>query len=112
LEQSLIPFAVYIGLLLIGLACFITHAVLPFRIAKRLREDYPQHWKVIVDTGSGPAAHGPQLWLRMQHVLRSPAIAAIDDAAITRLWRIWRYIQWVAWACWIAALALQWLGRS
>lgn len=103
---------VYIGLLLIGLACFITHAVLPFRIAKRLRQDYPQHWKVIVDTGSGAAAHGPQLWLRMQHVLRSPAIAAIDDTAITRLWRVWRYSQWLAWTCWIAALALQWFSHS
>jgi hypothetical protein len=108
----LILLVLYIGLLLVGAACFITHAVLPFRIAKRLREDYPQHWKVIVDTGAGAqAAHGPQLWLRMQHVLRSPAIAAIDDASITRLWRLWRYSQWMAWACWIAALALQWHSR-
>ena len=104
----MIPFVVYIGLLLIGLVAFTMHAVLPFRIAKHLREDYPQHWKVIVDTGSSQAAHGPQLWLRMQHVLRSPAIAAIDDASITRIWRVWRYSQWIAWGCWIAALALQW----
>jgi hypothetical protein len=108
----LILFVVYIGLLVVGLACFITHAVLPFRIAKHLREDYPQHWNVIVDTGGAQAAHGPQLWLRMQNVLRSPAIAAIDDAAITRLWRIWRYSQWLAWSCWIAALAMQWHSRA
>jgi hypothetical protein len=108
----LISFVVYIGLLVIGLACFITHAVLPFRIAKHLRDDYPQHWKVIVDTGSAQAARGPQLWLRMQSVLRSPAIAAIDDAAITRLWRAWRYSQWLAWACWIGALAMQWRSRG
>jgi len=43
--------------------------------------------------------------------LRSPAIAAIDDAAITRLWRIWRYSQWLAWGCWLAALAMQWRSR-
>jgi hypothetical protein len=105
----LILLVVYIGLLLIGLASFTAHAVLPFRIAKHLREDYPQHWKVIVDTGAGTqTAHGPQLWLRMQHVLRSPAIVAIDDASITRLWRTWRYSQWLAWGCWIAALAVQW----
>lgn len=105
----MISFVVYMGLLLIGLACFLLHAVLPFRIAKLLREDYPQHWKVIVDTGAGnQAAHGPQLWLRMQHVLRSPAIAAIGDASLTRRWRIWRYSQWLAWSCWIAALAMQW----
>ncbi|RUL72898.1 hypothetical protein [Dyella choica] len=108
----MIPLVAYIGLLVIGLACFIAHAVLPFRIAKHLREDYPQHWKVIVDTGSAQTAHGPQLWLRMQSVLRSPAIAAIDDAAITRLWRIWRYSQWLAWICWVAALAIQWHSRS
>ena len=108
----MIQFVVYIGLLLIGLACFTMHAVLPFRIAKHLRQDYPQHWKVIIETGTGSAARGPQLWLRMQHVLRSPASTAIDDARITRLWRIWRYSQWIAWACWIAALALQWLSRS
>lgn len=108
----MIPLAVYIALLWIGLACFVTHAVLPFRIAKHLREDYPQHWKVIVDTGGAQAAHGPQLWLRMQRVLRSPAIAAIDDAAITRLWRAWRYSQWLAWGCWAAALAMQWHSRS
>jgi hypothetical protein len=109
----LISLMVYIGLLLVGLICFTTHAVLPFRIAKHLREDYPQHWKVIVDTGAGTqAARGPQLWLRMQHVLRSPAIVAIDDASITRLWRTWRYSQWLAWACWIAALILQWRNHS
>ncbi|HTV85759.1 MAG TPA: hypothetical protein VME63_10145 [Dyella sp.] len=108
----MILLAVYIGLLLIGLACFIAYAVLPLRIAKRLREGYPQHWQVIVDTGTGATARGPQLWLRMQSVLRSPAIAAIDDAAITRLWRMWRYSQWVAWTCWIAALALQWRSRA
>ena len=108
----MIPLVAYIGLLLIGLACIIAYAVLPFRIAKRLREDYPQHWKVIVETSNGSTARGPQLWLRMQSVLRSPAIAAIDDAAITRLWRTWRYSQWVAWMCWIAALALQWRSRA
>jgi hypothetical protein len=103
---------VYIGLLLIGMVCFIAYAALPFRIAKRLREDYPQHWQVIVDTGTGASARGPQLWLRMQNVLRSPAIPAIDDRAITRLWRMWRYSQWLAWTCWIAALALQWRSRA
>ncbi|MBE1160013.1 hypothetical protein IGX34_06415 [Dyella sp. 7MK23] len=106
-------FVVYIGLLLIGLACFLLHALLPFRIAKRLRQDYPQHWQVIVDTGvSGQSARGPQLWLRMQAVLRSPAIRAIGDASLTRLWRSWRYSQWLAWGCWIAALAMQWHSRA
>lgn len=103
----------YIGLLLIGLICFCLHAALPFRIARRLRLDYPQHWQVIVDTGAGgQAAHGPRLWLRMQHVLRSPAIGAIGDASLIRLWRTWRYSQWLAWACWIVALAMQWHSRT
>lgn len=107
----MIAFAVYIGLLVIGLICFVAHALLPLRIARHLRENYPQHWKVIVDTGGAQLAHGPRLWLRMQNVLRSPAIPAINDAAITRLWRAWRYSQWLAWACWVAALAMQWHSR-
>ncbi|GLQ96039.1 hypothetical protein [Dyella mobilis] len=109
----MISLAIYIGLLLIGLICFIAHAALPFRIAKRLREDYPHHWQVIVDTGDGNrAARGPRLWLRMQQVLRSPAIVAIGNASLTRLWRAWRYSQWLAWGCWVAALALQWHSRA
>jgi hypothetical protein len=107
----LILLALYVGLLLFGLACFVAHWLAPFRIARRLRQDHPQHWKVIDQTRSGQTIRGPQLWLRMQHVLRSPALAVIGDARISRWWRVWRYSQWLAWACWIAALALQWHSR-
>ncbi|MGC1548313.1 MAG: hypothetical protein WA777_07255 [Rhodanobacter sp.] len=98
----------YLGLLLAGIICFVLHYVAPFRLARRLRQNYPEHWKII---DAGGAAHGPRLWLRMQHVLRSPAIPAIGDTTVTRLWRVWRYSQWLAWACWIAALTLQWFSR-
>jgi hypothetical protein len=107
----LIQVAPYIGLLLAGLVCFVLHWFAPFRIARRLRDQYPQHWNVVIETKDGRSVRGMRLWLRMQHVLRSPAIAAIDDAQLNRWWRIWRYSQWTAWACWIAALSLQWFTR-
>jgi len=101
--------AVYAVLLLAGLVCLVLHYAAPFRLARWLRQRHPQHWQVIDDNG---AARGMNLWMRMQHVLRSPAIQAIDDPVVTRWWRVWRYSQWLAWACWLVALGLQWLARA
>lgn len=98
----------YLGLLLAGVVCFVLHYAAPFLLARRLRLNHPEHWKIVDAAG---AAHGARLWLRMQHVLRSPALSMIDDAFIARWWRIWRYSQWLAWLCWLAALALQWFNR-
>jgi len=46
-------------------------------------------------------------WVRMQHAMRSPAIAVLEDAAINRWLRVWRISPWLGWACWLAALAMR-----
>jgi hypothetical protein len=102
-------FIVYAVLLLAGLVCLVLHYVAPFQAARRLRRQHPQHWQIIDSHGE---ARGLRLWVRMQHVLRSPAIQALADPAVTRWWRIWRYSQWLAWACWLVALGLQWAQRA
>lgn len=102
-------FIVYAVLLLAGLVCLVLHYVAPFQAARRLRRQHPQHWQIIDGHGE---ARGLRLWVRMQHVLRSPAIQALADPAVTRWWRIWRYSQWLAWACWLVALGLQWAQRA
>jgi hypothetical protein len=102
-------FIPYAALLLAGLVCLVLHYVAPFRAARRLRRQHPQHWQIIDSHGE---ARGLRLWVRMQHVLRSPAIQALADPVVTRWWRIWRYSQWLAWACWLLALGLQWLQRA
>jgi hypothetical protein len=102
-------FIVYATLLLAGLVCLVLHYVAPFRVARRLRQQHPQHWQIIDSHGE---AHGLRLWVRMQHVLRSPAIQALADPVVTRWWRTWRYSQWLAWACWLVALGLQWVQRA
>jgi hypothetical protein len=103
------PFIVYAVLLLAGLACLVLHYLAPFQVARRIRRQHPQHWQIIDGHGS---AQGFRLWVRMQHVLRSPAIPALADPLVTRWWRVWRYSQWLAWACWLLALGLQWTRRG
>lgn len=100
---------VYLALLFAGLICLVLHYVAPFRAARQLRRRHPDQWRIVDDQGN---VHGLRLWMRMQHVLRSPAIQALDDPAITRWWHTWRYSQWLAWACWLVALGLQWIQRG
>lgn len=98
--------AVYLALLTVGIALFVLHHVALLRVTRRLREAHPAHWAIVAPAGAriGKA----RLWLRMQHVLRSPALPAIGDARIDRWQRIWRFSPWLAWACWLLALLLQW----
>lgn len=101
--------ALYLGLLGSGLALFILSYVAPFRVAKRLREHYPQHWQTIVEAASGRLS-AFRLWVNMQGILRSPALPALNDTGINRWSLIWRYSQWLGWLCWLGALGMRlWL---
>jgi hypothetical protein len=99
---------VYVALLLAGLVCLILHYLAPFRVAALMRRRHAQHWQIVEGSGG---VRGLRLWVRMQHVLRSPAIQALGDPAISGWWRVWRYSQWLAWSCWLIALGLQWAQR-
>lgn len=98
--------ATYLGLLLLGLVLFVLSYLAPFRVAALLRQRYPQHWQVVTESIKGrPGAL--QVWVRMQYVLRSPALPALADRAIDRWRGLWRYSQWLGWLCWLAALAMR-----
>jgi len=96
----------YLALLGSGVGLFVLSYVAPFRVAALLRQRYPEHWQVITAADHGKAS-GFRTWARMQQVLRSPALPALDDAGINRWHRIWRYSQWLGWLCWLAALAMR-----
>ena len=99
----------YLALLASGVSLFVLSYVAPFRVARLLRQRYPQHWQVIADAGHGKLS-GFRIWASMQQVLRSPALPALGDAVISRWQWIWRYSQWLGWACWLGALAMRlWL---
>jgi hypothetical protein len=98
--------ALYLGLLFAGLALFVLSYVAPLRAAKLLRLRYPQHWQVVIESARGKVGV-LQVWMRMQYVLRSPALAALDDRDILRWRAVWRYSQWIGWLCWLAALGLR-----
>lgn len=98
--------AIYLGLLAAGVTLFVLSYVAPFRAARLMRQRHPQHWQVVTESGNGKI--GPlQTWMRMQYVLRSPALALLDDRDINRWRGIWRYSQWLGWLCWLAALAMR-----
>lgn len=96
----------YLGLLAAGVSLFVLSYVAPFPIAARMRQRYPQQWKIITEPKHGkPSAF--RTWLRLQQVLRSPALPALDDPRINRWQRVWRYSPWLGWLCWLAALAMR-----
>ena len=101
----------YIGLLLIGIVCFVLHYVALFRITRRLRAQHPNQWQIIAAADGGKPLGPLRVWMRMQHVLRSPALPAMQDAVIDGWRRIWRFSPWLAWVCWFGALALQLKAR-
>ena len=97
---------IYLALLTAGVCLFVLSYVAQFRLAALLRVRYPQHWQVIVETDRGkPSAW--RRWIRMQHVLRSPALPALGDQTINRWRNLWRYGPWLGWLCWIATLAMR-----
>lgn len=98
--------AIYLGLLVAGVVLFVLSYVAPFRVATLMRQRHPQHWQVVTE-----GTHGKlgvlRTWMRMQYVLRSPALPLLDDRGIDRWRGIWRYSQWLGWLCWLAALAMR-----
>ena len=96
----------YLALLLAGIGLFALSYLAQFRIAALMRSRYPQHWKVVAEPEHGKAS-AFRTWVRMQHVLRSPALPALEDATIDGWQRVWRYSPWGGWVCWLAALAMR-----
>ena len=98
--------AIYLGLLFAGVALFVLSYVAPFRVAALMRQRYPQHWQVVTESAKGRTGLW-HVWMRMQYVLRSPALPALQDRDIDRWRGAWRYSQWLGWLCWLAALAIR-----
>ena len=96
----------YLALLVVGGSLFVLSYVAQFRIAALIRNRYPQQWKIIAEPEHGKAS-ALRTWVRMQHVLRSPALPALEDASIDGWQRVWRYSPWLGWPCWLAALAMR-----
>ncbi|MEO6800669.1 MAG: hypothetical protein ABI178_12095 [Rhodanobacter sp.] len=100
----------YLALLVIGVGLFAMSYVAQFRLATLLRKRYPQHWQVIAEADQRKPSKWRR-WIRMQHVLRSPALPALGDTAINRWRNMWRYGPWLGWLCWLGALAMRLLLR-
>ena len=100
----------YLALLVAGIGLFLLSYVAQFRLATLMRTRYPQHWKIVAEPEHGKAS-ALRTWVRMQHVLRSPALPALGDATIDSGQRVWRYSPWLGWVCWLAALAMRLLFR-
>ncbi|OOG57333.1 hypothetical protein [Rhodanobacter sp. C03] len=100
----------YLALLAAGIGLFVLSYVAQFRLAALLRQRYPQQWKIIAEPEQGKTT-AFRIWIRMQHVLRSPALPALGDATINRWQQVWRYSPWLGWVCWLAALAMRLLLR-
>jgi hypothetical protein len=100
----------YLALLVAGVVLFVLSYVAQFRLATLLRQRYPQHWKIIAEPESGKPSRF-RTWVRMQHAMRSPAMAVLDDSTINNWLRTWRYSPWIGWLCWLAALAMRFLLR-
>lgn len=98
--------ALYFGLLIVGVGLFVVSYIAQFRITRLLRQRYPQHWQVIIESDRGKVSAWHN-WIRMQHVLRSPALPALGDTTIDHWQRAWRYTPWLGWLCWLAALAMR-----
>lgn len=99
----------YLTLLTAGLVLFAASYLAQSRISRLLRQGYPQQWRIVAEPEHGrPSAL--RTWMRMQHVLRSSALPALDDAGINRWLRVWRYSPWLGWLCWLGALGMRlWL---
>lgn len=96
----------YLALLIGGLCLFLLSYVAQFRIAARLRRQHPQQWQIIAEPEHGkPSAM--RTWMRLQHALRSAALAALDDRTLDRWHRLWRITPWLGWTCWLVALAMR-----
>jgi hypothetical protein len=100
----------YLALLAGGIGLFLLSYFAQFRVARLLRTRYPQQWKIIAEPEHGKISNF-RIWIRMQHVLRSPALPALGDATINVWRRVWRYGPWLGWLCWLGALSMRLLLR-
>lgn len=96
----------YFALLLVGVTLFTLSFAAPFQVAALMRKRYPQHWQIVAESAHGKLGWF-RLWVRMQYVLRSPALLALDDRAVLRWRRVWRFGLLAGWVCWLAALAIR-----
>ncbi len=96
----------YLALLVGGVGLFVVSYIAQFRLAALLRKRYPQQWQIIVEPEHGKTS-AFRTWIRMQHVLRSPALPALGDPVINGWRQAWRYGPWLGWLCWFAALAMR-----
>ena len=97
---------IYLALQPAGVCLLVLSYAAQFRLATLLRVRYPQHWRVIAEADQGkPSAW--RRWIRMQHVLRSPALPALGDSTINRWRNLWRFGPWLGWLCWIGALTMR-----
>lgn len=95
--------ALYLGLLGAGITLFLLSYIAQFRLVSLLRKRYPDQWKIIAEPEIGKPSR-MRTWVRLQHALRSPALALLQDASINLWQRIWRYSPWLGWLCWMGAL--------
>lgn len=102
--------ALYAGLLLAGVICFLLHFIAQYRIAGILRTHYPDQWRIIAVPEEG-RGNPLRTWARLQHVLRSAAPALFENRQLNRWHGIWKLTPWLAWPCWLAALALQYTAH-
>lgn len=96
----------YLLLLAAGVTLFALSYAALFKLAAILRQRYPQHWQVIVEADHGKASAW-RTWVRMQQVVRSPALTVLGYVSINRWISIWRYSPWLGWLCWLAALSMR-----
>ena len=101
----------YLGLLFAGVVCFLLHYVALAQLARRLRTQHPEPWKIIAQDERGVAVGGARRWMRLQNALRSPAIPALEDPVLNRWRMLWRLFPLLAWAFLIAAFVLRWSVR-
>lgn len=98
----------YLLFLTAGISFFVLSYVALFRLATLLRQRYPQHWQVIVEADQGKTSAW-RTWVRMQQVVRSPALPALGDVNVNRWTSIWRYSPWLGWLCWLGALSMRFM---
>lgn len=96
----------YLTLLTGGMGLFLLSYVAQYRIAARLRRQHPRQWRIIAEPEFGKPSR-LRSWMRLQHALRSAALAALDDRTLDRWQGIWRVTPWLGWLCWLAALAMR-----
>ena len=103
--------ALSLVLLLAGAAGFVAHLYAQWRFARTLRTRYPDKWRIIEQSESGPV-NRVLVWARLQRVLRSNVVDLFEDAELLHWHRMWRYAPWLAWTCWLAWLVMQYFAAT